>query len=183
MQYLSSKKGARHLFEDLLNIDQFVWYQTPAFGVASAPARRIFRRGLDTECGRNSPLRKTTSAAYGVGHHSIANGTAVGARCRPSSHRLLNWGFCPVKRGRTRHTRFGILCDVELLLRRWLFGRCRGRGHGQHRRQIPSEEKGTLFFSSRRTLRSWPAAHPMRESALLDGACHASNFSSAVLPI
>ena len=106
-------------------------------GSSIAPARCVFRRGLDTECGRKSPLRKKTSAAYGVGHHPIANVTAVGARCRPSSHRRLSWGFCPVKRGRTRHTRFGITASVEILLRRWLSRCCRGRGHDQHRRQIP----------------------------------------------
>jgi len=78
--------------------------------------------------GRKSPLQKTTSAAYGVGHHSIADVTAVGARCRPSSHRWLGWEFCLVKRGRTRHARFGILGGVGFVLRLWLFGCCRGRG-------------------------------------------------------
>ncbi|RLE32397.1 MAG: hypothetical protein DRJ61_09550 [Acidobacteria bacterium] len=42
------------------------------------PARCISRRGLDTEIGRGSPLRKMTSAAYGVSQDSIASVTAVG---------------------------------------------------------------------------------------------------------
>jgi len=70
-----------------------------------------------------------TSAAYGVSHHSIADITAVGARCRPSSHRLLEWEFCSVKRGRTPHARFGVFGGVEFPRLRWLFGCCRGHGH------------------------------------------------------
>ena len=50
---------------------------------AIAPARCIFRRGFVTETGREPPLRKTTSAAYGVSHHSIAIHTAVDCPTQP----------------------------------------------------------------------------------------------------
>ena len=56
-----------------------------------------------------------------------------------------------MKRGRTRHARFGILGGVDFVLRRWLSGCYRGRRHDQHRRQIsrapsPTAVPGQAFF-------------------------------------
>ncbi len=85
------------------------FHPRPSGSRKRAPARCIFLKGSSTGNGKISPLRKMTSAAYGVGHHSIADVTAVGARCRPSSHRRLGWEFYLVKRGRTRHAPIGHL--------------------------------------------------------------------------
>ncbi len=48
-----------------------------------APARCISLKGYSVGIGRASPLRKMTSAAYGVGRDSIADDTAVGCPVSP----------------------------------------------------------------------------------------------------
>ena len=54
-------------------------------GPLRAPARCIFLRGLATGIGRESPLRKMTSAAYGAGNHPVANALAAGVPLFPFS--------------------------------------------------------------------------------------------------
>ena len=51
----------------------------------------------------NRPRRPTASAEA-----RLLTRSPWVARCRPSSHRRLGRVCCPVKRGRTRHARFGI---------------------------------------------------------------------------
>jgi hypothetical protein len=48
-----------------------------------APARRIFLKGNKAGIGKIPPLRKTASAAYGIGRDSIADATAVGCPVSP----------------------------------------------------------------------------------------------------
>ena len=43
-------------------------------------------------------MRKMTSAAYGVGQHSIAKGVAEGSQVRHSSQRHRCREYCPVKK-------------------------------------------------------------------------------------
>ena len=87
-----------------------------------APARCISLKGNKVEIGRASPLRETTSAAYGVGHHSIARAAAVGCPVSPffASSVQGKGEFCPVKRGRTRHTPIWRLVRRCISHRRWL---------------------------------------------------------------
>ena len=100
-----------------------------------------------------------TSAAYGFGHHSIADVTAVGARCRPSSHRRLSWEVCLVKRGRTRHARLGIFCTLDSVRRRWLF-RLPSRPRTQPTQTLtnkstlsPTGVRGQAFFTGQSSRR------------------------------
>ena len=67
-------------------------------GPLRAPARRISRRGFVTEIGRESPLRKMTSAADAVGRDSAADALAEGCPVRHSSQRPRYWKVCPVKK-------------------------------------------------------------------------------------
>ncbi len=52
-------------------------------GPLRVPARRISRRGDSSEFGRQPPIRKMTSAAYGVSQDLIAGGAAVGCPVSP----------------------------------------------------------------------------------------------------
>jgi hypothetical protein len=75
----------------------------PSGARGRAPARCISRRGFVTEIGRKSPLRKMTSAAYGVGRDSTVDALAERCPVRLSSRRLRLLGACPMKRSHTRH--------------------------------------------------------------------------------
>ncbi len=60
-----------------------VVYPRPSAARKRTPARRISRRGSLFDLGRESPLRKTTSGAYGIGRDSNAQGVAVGCPVSP----------------------------------------------------------------------------------------------------
>jgi len=79
---------------------------SPAFAVASRSRSVLFRRGDILEIGRQPPLRKTTSAAYGVGRDSIADALAERCPVRHSPQRLRLPRGCPVENAMPGTRRF-----------------------------------------------------------------------------
>ena len=80
------------------------WIPTPAFGRASVPpARRISLKGDNVGIGRALPLRKMTSAAFGVGRDSVAEALAVGCPVSAFIATAEYSGVLPDEESRTRH--------------------------------------------------------------------------------
>ncbi len=74
-------------------------FSAPAFGAASRPRSAHFPQGAWLQkSGGNRPLRKMTSAAYGVSRDSIAEALAEGSPVRHSSQRHEFLKVCPVKK-------------------------------------------------------------------------------------
>ena len=92
----------------------------PSGACKHTPARRISLKGNRVGIGRAWPLRKTTSAAYGVSRDSIANGAAVD--CPVSTFfATSSWlGGLPGEENRTPHVPSEVF--GALVFRR---GRCR----------------------------------------------------------
>ena len=80
-----------------------VLYPRPSGVPVGTPARPFPSRGNTVESEEHSPLRETTSAAYGVGRDSIAGGVAE--RCQVSAFSVTTAGAkgLPDEESRTRH--------------------------------------------------------------------------------
>ena len=96
--------------------------------IAVRPRSVIFRRGLVSEIGRESPLRKMTSAAYILGRDSVAEGIAVGCHLLlcPRQRPWLegDWGT-KSKDGTSRRRGVLLVSDVAECMPRRRFSRHR----------------------------------------------------------